>query len=121
MADGRNYATWQPEAVINQRIQQREQIKSNWEYRRYLQQNATEIMKYNSNEACYDLGLTPHVETDRTPSANVPYLYRSTFDHSKPGYGYSNSDLKKPYLSREELNARMISPSINMNAVPFSS
>ena len=28
MADGRNYASWQPEAVINQRIQKEEDIKT---------------------------------------------------------------------------------------------
>ena len=36
MADGRNYATWQPEAVINKRIQTQENIKSNWSYRQYF-------------------------------------------------------------------------------------
>jgi hypothetical protein len=34
---------------------------------------------------------------------------------SIPGYGYSNSDLKNPYLSREQLNARLIAPSINLS------
>ena len=115
MADGRNYATWQPSAVINQRIQQQEGIKNNWQYRQYLQHNGLEIMKYNNAEACYDLGLDPHVQSDRTPSNNVPYKFKSTFDTSTPGFGYCNSDLKNPYISREQLNARMIAPSINPN------
>jgi hypothetical protein len=113
MNDGRNYATWQPEAVVNERIQRQEGIQSNWNYRQYLQRNGQQIMNYNSMEACYDLGLDPHVKSDRTPSDNVPYKFKGTFDTSKPGFGYRNSDLKNPYLTREQLNARLISPSIN--------
>jgi hypothetical protein len=113
MADGRNFASWQPDAVINQRIQKQEQIKSNWQYRQYLQNNGTQIMNYNNLEACYDLGLDPHVQTGKTPSNNVPYSFKSAFDTTTPGFGYCNSDLKNPYLTREQLNSRMVSPSIN--------
>ena len=113
MADGRNFASWQPDAVINQRIQKQEHIKSNWQYRQYLQNNGTQIMAYNNLEACYDLGLDPHVQTGKTPSNNVPYAFKSAFDTTTPGFGYCNSDLKNPYLSREQLNSRMVSPSIN--------
>jgi hypothetical protein len=115
MADGRNYASWQPEAVINQRIQKQEGIQSNWAYRNYLQNNGLQIMKYNNLEACYDLGLDPHYSSSKNPSSNVPYLYKSTYDSSNPGYNYTTSDLKNPYLSREQLNARMIAPSISVN------
>ena len=113
MADGRNFASWHPDAVINQRIQKQEHIKSNWQYRRYLQNNGTQIMAYNNLEACYDLGLDPHVQTGKTPSNNVPHAFKSAFDTTTPGFGYCNSDLKNPYLSREQLNSRMVSPSIN--------
>lgn len=114
MNDGRNYSSWQPDAIINNRIQQNEGIKSNWEYRQYLQKNGLEIMKYNSQEACYELGLNPHTNTNNTPSSNVPYSFSSSFDTSTPGFGYCNSDLKNPYLSREQLNARLVSPSISV-------
>jgi hypothetical protein len=113
MADGRNYASWQPDAVINERIQVKEGIKTNWGYRQFLQNNGIQIMKFNSQEACYDLGLDPHYHTDKTPSSNVPYTFKGTFDSSKPGFGYCNSDLKNPYLSSEQLNSRLVSPSIN--------
>jgi len=113
MADGRNYATWQPDAVVNEKIQKQEGIQSNWQYRQYLQRNGLHIMNYNSGEACYDLGLDPHVKSDRTPSDNVPYKFKGVFDTSRPGYGYCNSDLKNPYLTSEQLNARLIAPSIN--------
>ena len=113
MADGRNFAQWQPDAVVNNRIQQKEGIQNNWSYRQYLQHNGLQIMNYNTTEACYELGLDPHVQTGKTPSDNVPYTFRSTFDTGKPGFGYCNSDLKNPYLSREQLNSRLVAPSIN--------
>jgi hypothetical protein len=114
MADGRNFASWQPEAATNERIQQKEGIHTNWQYRQYMTQNGREIMKANTLEACNELGLDPHTQVNTTPSSNVPYLYKSTYDTAQPGYGYSSSDLKNPYLSREQLNARMISPSLHV-------
>jgi hypothetical protein len=116
MTDGRNYASWQPDAVINQRIQKQEGINNNWSYRMFLQNNGLKIMEYNNTEACYDLGLDPHVQTGKTPSNNVPYQFKSTFDSSRPGFGYCNSDLKNPYLTSEQLNARLIAPSINTDS-----
>ena len=117
MSDGRNYATWQPEAVVNERIQRSEGIQSNWTYRQYLQKNGLQIMNYNKQEACYTLGTDPHYNTDSTPSSNVPYTFKGTFDTSRPGFGYCNSDLKNPYLSREQLNARLVAPSISQDNV----
>ncbi len=113
MSDGRNYATWQADAVVNERIQRQEGIQNNWTYRQFLQKNGQQIMNYNTQEACYTLGLDPHYDTNATPSSNVPYTFKNTFDSSKPGFGYCNSDLKNPYLAREQLNARLVAPSIN--------
>lgn len=115
MKDGRNFSSWQPDAVINERIQKQEGIQSNWQYRQFLQKNGMQIMNFNTQEACYDLGLDPHYNTNSVPSDNVPFTFKGTFDTAKPGFGYCNSDLKNPYLSREQLNARLISPSINPN------
>lgn len=114
MNDGRNYAMWQPDAVVNERIQVKEGIQSNWKYRQFLQQNGLQIMNYNNQEACYTLGLNPHYDTRATPSSNVPFTFQGTFDTATPGFGYCNSDLKNPYLSREQLNARLVAPSINL-------
>ena len=116
MNDSRIWSSWSPDAAVNNRIQQKEGITNNWNYRQYLQQNGLQIMNYNTTEACYELGLDPHVQTGKTPSDNVPYTFRSTFDTSRPGFGYCNSDLKNPYLSREQLNSRLIAPSINPQA-----
>lgn len=115
VSDGRLFTTYQPESVINQRIQKQENIHTNWSYRQYMQQNGLAIMKYNTLESCYELGLDPNTKKNNTSSPNVPFMYNTSFDTNKPGYGYSNSDLKSPYLTREQLSARMISPSISMN------
>ncbi len=117
MNDGRNFATWQPDAVVNERIQMKEGIQSNWGYRQFLQKNGLQIMNYNTQEACYTLGLDPHYDSNATPSSNVPHTFKGIFDTGKPGFGYCNSDLKNPYLSREQLNGRLVAPYINPNII----
>jgi len=114
MADGRNYASWQPEAVINKKIQKAENIQSNWDYRRFMTHHGLSIMEYNTKEAAREMGT--NVEpTHVIPSTNVPFLYDSARDTREPAFGYTNSDLKNPYLSREQLNARLMSASIYPN------
>ena len=112
MSDGRNWTSWQPEAVINNRIQSKEGIKSNWDYRQYMQRNGLQIMKYNSSDACNEIGLESHTAAGGHKT-NVPFTYNSSFDTRTPNFGYNQSDLKTPYLSREQLNMRLVSPSIN--------
>jgi hypothetical protein len=116
MADGRNFASWQPEAVVNDRIRQQENITTSWQYRQYLTNNASEIMKMNSYGACEELGLPSSFQSNATPSSNVPYTFKSTFDTNAPGFGYNNSNLKQPYLTREQLQSRMIAPVMNFQA-----
>lgn len=113
MADGRNYSSWQPDAVVNENIQKKENITSSWQYRQFLTNNASNIMKTNSFQACEALGLPVHFSTNATPSTNVPFTFKTTFDTNTPGFGYNESNLKTPYLSREQLQARMIAPAIN--------
>jgi hypothetical protein len=115
MNDGRNYASWQPEAIINSKIQKQEGIKSNWEYRKYLQNNAQNIMKFNYMDAVNASGNNPTSYTNNQSSSNTPFVFQSTHDKRTPNYGYNNSDLKNQYLTREQLNARMIAPSISTN------
>ena len=115
MNDGRIYSSWQPEAIINDKIQKHEKITTNWEYRKYIQQNGLQIMKHNSFSACNDIGINSHEILNTTSSNNAPHLYNSPFDDRTPSYGYATSDLKNPYLSRQQLNAKLIAPSININ------
>lgn len=58
MDDGRNYSNWDPAAVINEKIIQNEGIKTNREYREYLQKNGVSIMKLNQNMVYKNIGIT---------------------------------------------------------------
>jgi hypothetical protein len=109
MTDGRNYATWQPGAVINEKIRQEAGIKSNWQYRKFLTENADSIIKGNQVEACDQCCSCPARYGNDQAASNTPYLYKSCVDSSQP-YGYENSDLKKLYLSEYQLQCRMATP-----------
>ncbi len=110
MSDGRNFSMWLPDEVVNSQIKKDAGITSNWDYRRYLQENASLIMAQNSMNAISGTGFN---EVQKTQEQNTPFVYMNTFDNNKPTVGYSNSDLKSQYLSREQLNARMMSPTIS--------
>uniref|UniRef100_A0A6C0B6S6 Uncharacterized protein n=1 Tax=viral metagenome TaxID=1070528 RepID=A0A6C0B6S6_9ZZZZ len=109
MADGRAVtASYQPESVINNDIIMQNNIKSNWEYRQYLIKNAEKILEQNFRDACNDSGS--YVKSyEIHNSANVlkdpmssPHIYGATNMNESP-FGYSSSDLKTNYLSREQL------------------
>ena len=115
MSDGRNFTNLQPESVTNNNIQQKAGIKNNWEYRNYLQNNANDIMKYNFMDYSNSSGNNPNTYVNNQMLSNSPFVFKSTYDQNKPTYGYNNSDLKHNYLTREQLNSRMIAPSISTN------
>lgn len=116
MSDGRIWATWQPEAVTNQNIQTQHNLTTNWAYRQYLQHNGDKIASHDTQLACSALGLPVHFSsTTNNPSNNVPFTFRGTFDTATPGFGYCSSDLKNPYLTREQLAMRTVAPNINLN------
>jgi hypothetical protein len=100
MSDSRSLiASWQPEAYVNNQILQSTGIKSNWEYRKYLVENAEQIMKDNFSSSANDIGY--YVNNDN--------LYGSSVLPSDKDI-MGDSDLKNMYLGREELQARRIAP-----------
>lgn len=118
MNDGRSIvSSHQPEAIINNELLHRNGIQTNWQYRKYLTENSKEIMEWNFREASNDAGYfkrhtdAPINTMDSLQSATTPYLFNSIMDNNKP-IGHASSDLKMLYLSREQLNARKISPVI---------
>jgi hypothetical protein len=109
MKDGRSIvSSWQPEAVLNDRIIQENNIRSNWEYRRYLTKNAKQLIESNAQEAANDTGFT--ILTSEY-LAGTPYKY-SSLEDNRPVLGVEPSDLKQLYLSREQLDSRKIAPAI---------
>lgn len=116
MQDGRSLiAAYQPEPVLNKYLVESNNIKSNWQYRKYLTENSQKIMEYNKKESENDIGYYMRMEElnqhNTGSSSNTPFLFSSYVDESKP-IGYETSDLKEIYLSREQLSARMVAPAI---------
>jgi hypothetical protein len=109
MSDGRNYATWQPGAVINKNIRESQGITTNWQYRKYLTENADKIIKTNQLDACDQCSSCPTRNGNDINIGNTPFLYESCSDTAQP-YGYENSDLKNMYLSEYQLQCRMSTP-----------
>lgn len=114
MADGRSaISSWQPESATNNQLLKNNDIKSNWEYRKYLTQHGNQVMEYNFRATCNDTGyFIPPLDVgsgENSHSKKVPYTYTSFTDMSKPD-GYQDSDLKHMYLSREQLNSRKVAP-----------
>jgi hypothetical protein len=113
MMDNGLYASWQPEAIVNIKIQKDAKLTSNWKYRQYLQNNAQDIMKYNTMETIQASGNNPHTTQNTIKSRNVPYLFNSVHDVSSPAIGNNNSDLKTSYMKREQMSSRLVAPSIS--------
>ena len=123
VSDGRFFTAYDSNEATEQKIKQAQGIQSNWEYREFLQRNASNIMNYENTECYLNHGLNPNVEsssnktsTSVASASNTPFLYTSTSDSRQPPHGYCNSQLKNMYLSRNELNSRLIAPSINLSS-----
>ena len=92
MSDGRAVtASYQPESIQNDILVKESGVKSNWEYRQYLTNNAVKLMDRNFEESANDIGFIDQ--------RNAGFIQRPAFQHD-------GSDLKQLYLSREDLAAR---------------
>lgn len=112
MADGRNYATYQPGSKISDDIRKSAGITTNWQYRQYLVNNADAIIKTNQLEACDQCCACPaRLNTLPKDEKNSPFLYKSCIESTAP-YGYETSDLKNMYLSKTQLECRRFTPVI---------
>lgn len=84
---------------------------NNAQYREYMVKNARKIMEADFRNASNDVGYNERFadqirqDNDVKPASGTPYLYTSVEEKAKP-LGYSESDLKSIYLTREELDAR---------------
>lgn len=102
--------SWQPEALINNEIRDKNNINTNWKYRKYLQENALDIMNYNSFENMYltrTIGTKKNIDYSKTN----PKLFKNINETNNNSYG--NSDLKENYLKKERINSKLIAPYIN--------
>lgn len=108
MEDGRTItASYQPEAVLNNYLLKETGIHSSWEYRRYLTNNAPEIIRQNRMSTMNDQGYVKRHE-DLIGNFSPPKLQHSYVESSTEGL--ENGDLKNLYLSREQIAAKMVAP-----------
>jgi len=106
MNDGRHYTAFDPACRINNAIQVKNGLTSNYAYRQYLIKNATNLMKTNQLIACDDVGpCLGHFNTNH--SSATPHLFKNFHDGKRP-YGYETSDLKQLYLSRAQHEAKLL-------------
>ena len=79
---------------------------TNWNYRRNLEANATNVMHTNTMNARLELGTDPFLK-QQGGTANVPYRFTSTFEPTS-----RRSDLLADYIKKEQLSARTVAPII---------
>jgi hypothetical protein len=115
IAHNSNNASWQPESAINNKIQVDAGLTTNWKYRQYMQNNAQDIMKYNTMETFQASGNNPYIIQDNVQTENSPYLFNSVHDVNNSPIDVNNSDLKRDYMKQEQMKARMVAPSISLN------
>lgn len=112
MSDGRTItASYQPEAVLNEHLVREIGVETNWQYRQYLTKNTKEIMKYNCIQTSTDSGYIKRYADLDSSSYSTPFVY-PTYENKQKPKGYQDSDLKELYLTRDQLQARMIAPEI---------
>jgi hypothetical protein len=122
MSDGRNFSSWQPGSVLSEELRKNAGIKTNWEYRKYMTDNADQIIKMNQMSACDQCCPVSTINTNNTNntntniSSNSPFIFNSSSDKSQP-FGYEDSDMKNVYLSNFQLQSRMITPVIPQSEI----
>uniref|UniRef100_A0A6C0HK71 Uncharacterized protein n=1 Tax=viral metagenome TaxID=1070528 RepID=A0A6C0HK71_9ZZZZ len=105
MNDGRSvHSSWQPGAVVDELIRKENNIQSNWQYRKYLVENSEEIKNHNFKQACNDVGYFIRNENQ--------HIEKSRIGVGEPQVRYNISDLKQMYLSKEQLHANQVIPSM---------
>ena len=110
MSDSRIYTNYEAVQKIDENIAKVNSIKSNADYRKYLINNAESLMKLNHVSMCNNVGSSDfNVDYNRRFTHYNKYLFKSSDDVTQP-FGYENSDLKNAYLSKEQLQNRLVAP-----------
>jgi len=91
MSDGRNFVNYQPAAVVNEVLRRKENLHSNWAYRKYMQANADAIRSFDwtvANRECSNYPIRAWGGETRPPKL---------FTSNDP-YGMTTSDLKNDFM-----------------------
>jgi hypothetical protein len=107
MSDGRTItASYQPEAVLNNHLLKEIGVETNWQYRQYLMKNSKDIIQYNRLQTATDAGYFKRYGDEESTAYSSPIVVTD-----KPIKQVEN-DLKQIYLSREQLQAKMVAPQL---------
>jgi hypothetical protein len=113
MSDGRLFTNYKNSSMIDKEMMEKQSFKSNQTYRKFLVDNANNIMNLNKetymnqNNTYYSNNEPLHVLNMKQQRHNNPYLFDSIHDKVQP-YGYETNIVKEKYLSRQELSAKTV-------------
>lgn len=113
MDDGRNFTKYETSVLLDSKIKKASNIKTNSDYRKYLQNNANAIIKNNQLDACNQCGSCMY-NTKNEIDNNNPYIFKNNISNDLP-FGYENSDLKELYLSRKQLDSQKSITRLNID------
>jgi hypothetical protein len=112
MSDRRVFTLVNPACDLNERLQKKSGVKSNYDYRQHLIHNGRTIMENNTIKSCDE--SSECVKQSNEISKTNKYLYKSISDPHIP-YGYQHSDLKKLYISKASLQNKYVSPIVTQD------
>tara|TARA_B100000795_G_scaffold268596_3_gene255902 strand:+ start:24351 stop:24776 length:426 start_codon:yes stop_codon:yes gene_type:complete len=107
MSDRRLFTNVNPACELNDKIKRNAGIKNNYEYRQYLINNGKTLIENNTIKSCDE--NSECVKQSREKGLTNKYLFKSIGDPHIP-YGYNSSDLKKLYISRANLQSKIVTP-----------
>lgn len=106
MDDARLFSNYYSSVLNDEMLKRNKNIKTNTDYRHYLQINAEAIISNNQLNSCNECSVCPYYnKTDLEINKATPYIFDNTLSNIRP-YGYETSDLKELYISRQQLDAQ---------------
>jgi hypothetical protein len=112
MQDGRSVlSTLGPESQLDANLSKKEGIQSNWQYRQYLMANSEMIRDKMFTDSLSDVGFSKNGDMNHTETIRPPQLYGSVHDPTSHVQAMP-SDLKETYLTREQLQDKLVVPSM---------
>ena len=103
--------------LTSQSIRENAGIKSNWEYRQFMQANGKAIMKTDAREYFNASGNNPYYSSSQSESASInnqqsPILLQNSFDMRTSALVGEESDLKQAYLKKQRMDCRRLAPTV---------
>lgn len=106
MDDARLFSNYYSSVLNDEMLKRNKNIKTNSDYRHYLQINAQSIISNNQLNSCNECSVCPYYsKTDLGINKATPYIFDHILSKIRP-YGYETSDLKELYITRQQLDAQ---------------